>query len=307
MSTTKLKASKMKNSFGEILNKYSIHFVQAGQHHHSHAGWLNFDCPYCSPNSSRYRMGYNTRGGYLNCWVCGPHNLVETLAKLTGLSFNQASLLVKGLGRTYGKEQTNQQKTRGVLTLPKGLCDLKKVHREYLQERGFDPDKMAKIWKIQGIGINGGRYAWRIFIPAYLNDKVVSWTTRSISNQSQLRYLSAGENHESVPLKSILYGEQYCRDTIIINEGPLDAWAVGPGAVATCGVSFTTAQLLRMSKYPKRVILFDNEPEAQRRAEKLLSDLGVFDGETYNVTLDGKDASRSSKKEIALLRKTFLR
>lgn len=296
----------MKSSFAEILTKYSIQFVQPGQHHHSHAGWINFDCPYCSPGSGRFRMGFNARGGYVNCWVCGPHNLVETIAKVTGLNYNAASLLVKGVGHHKYKEANTNEKTPGKYTPPKDIGPLKRVHKDYLLERGFDPDKITKIWGIGGIGLGGGRYKWRLFIPAVLGDLTVSWTTRALADVPA-KYLSAPTECESVSLKSILYGEQYCRDTIIINEGPLDAWAVGPGAVATCGVSYTTAQLLRMSKYPRRVILFDDEPDAQRRAQKLANDLGVFDGETYNVTLDGKDASRSSKKDIRRLRKAFLR
>lgn len=290
-------------TFKEILQNHGIPVMEKGQHHHAHHGWIQFDCPWCSPGSGRYRMGYNMRGRYVSCWQCGGgHALVPTLARLLALA---PQAVVELLGGVSGGFTKDEAPARGKLVLPKRIQPLQECHRNYLRERRFDPDLMVKLWDIEGIGLSS-RLAWRIFIPARLEDKVVSWTTRSISDEVNARYISASHEEESYPLKELLYGEQYCRHAIIINEGPLDAWAVGPGAVATCGLSYTRAQLLRMVQYPMRVVLFDNEPEAQRRAQTLCADLAVFPGETFNVTFDAKDASRATKREIRKLRESFL-
>lgn len=288
----------------DILRDYHVPYKTEGQHHHAHHGWLQVDCPFCSPASGRYRMGYNLRGGYVNCWVCGKHGTVETLAALTGLPYKRCSELWGALAPVRLDEPVAK---RGALKLPKGRGPLAPAHTRYLLQRGFEPEKLTKIWGIQGISL-AARYAWRIFIPVYLNNRIVSFTTRSVSTDPDLKakYMSAKPEEEEVSLKDLLYGEEYARHAIVINEGPLDVWAIGPGAVATCGLSYTQAQLVRMVKYPVRVVCFDNEPDAQRRAEHLAEQLSVFPGETYNVTLSGKDASRSPAREIARLRRKFL-
>ena len=89
----------------------------------------------------------------------------------------------------------------------------------------------------------------------------------------------------------------------MIVEGPLDVWRIGFGAVATMGTSFSTTQILKLSKYPIRITCFDNEPKAQRRAERLHADLGLFPGVNQNIFLEtGKDAASASDKEIQKVR-----
>ena len=284
-----------------MLRRYGVEYRTYGQHHHVSQGWLNVDCPNCSAGSNNFRLGYNIRGKRFNCWVCGYRPLIDTLGKLLGLSRKATIEVVEGLGAS----ERVMEAPRGRLELPAGIGKLLSAHRKYLIGRGFDPDQLTEVWKIGGIGL-ASKLAWRIFIPAFLNGEVVSWTTRAITDKVQSKYITAKKVQEKFPLKQMLYGEQFCSHTIIINEGPMDAWTIGPGAVATCGVSYTREQLLRMSKYPVRVIVFDNEPDAQRRARKLSDDLAVFDGDTYNVVLSGKDASRSPKREIEELRRRFL-
>jgi DNA primase len=110
-----------------------------------------------------------------------------------------------------------------------------------------------------------------------------------------------------MPHKSLLYGEDLARKTIIINEGPTDAWAIGPGAVATLGTSYSLSQVSKMVEFEKRIVCFDNEPAAQARARKLCADLSAFPGSTENCILDADDAASASRKELKLLRQTYLK
>ena len=104
-----------------------------------------------------------------------------------------------------------------------------------------------------------------------------------------------------------MYGEDYARHSITIQEGPTDAWNTGPGAVATLGTGYSEAQVNRMVKYPIRAVCFDNNPIAQKRARKLCNDLAVFPGVTSNIKLNSEDAGSATKKEIYKIRKEFLR
>jgi hypothetical protein len=61
-----------------------------------------------------------------------------------------------------------------------------------------------------------------------------------------------------------------------------------------------------MSRYPVRVVCFDNEQEAQKRATVLAKTLESLPGKTYNISLDAKDPGCAHESEIKELRKQFL-
>lgn len=288
-------------NFKEILQEYNVP-IGSASHYHVREGWIQFDCPYCSLDTQGWYMGYSIEGNFLNCWRCGKHPLVNTVALLTKLSYNEAKKLLDNLET----ESFEKPKPSGKLVIPAGVKKLHSAHIQYLYDRGFDWRKIKHLWKIQGIGI-ASRLSWRIWIPIHYHGEVVSWTTRSISDNPVItRYISAGENEESIPHKELLYGEDFARHAIIVNEGIFDAWKIGPGAVSTFGSGYSSKQLERIAKYPVRAICFDNEPEAQKRARTLADDLSVFSGETYNVVLDKKDAAEESDKNIERLRKEIL-
>lgn len=264
---------------------------------HTRPGWVQFDCPLCE---GHLYMGFNTVGKYCNCWRCGPQKLMPVLQKLLKRPYPELVALVASLA-----PMPQVKRDSGVLRLPSGVKPMGAVHRKYLRQRGYNPKRIEQLWGVQGIGANH-RLQWRLFIPIHYKGEIVSWTTRSISDEVQTRYVSASLEQESRPHKSLLYGEDFARHSCIVVEGPFDVWRIGPGAVGTCGVGFSRAQVLKMSKYSVRVICFDNEPRAQKRANDLCDILSVFNGDTYNVVLSGKDPGVSPEAEIEVLRKRFL-
>lgn len=289
--------------FTDILSEYNIPIAPEG-HHHCRSGWVQIDCPFCGKDSHKWHLGYSIEGGYFNCWCCGGHSVVNTIMEITGLPYNQVK---KTLGNLE-IEHFEKVKPTGKLVLPKGIVPLHYMpaHIKYLQSRGFDWQEIERIWQIQAIPL-AHRLSWRIFIPIIYHSEMVSWTTRSISlNERITRYISTKENEESIPHHSLLYGEDFARHAIIVVEGCLDAWRIGPGAVGTFGTGYSLEQLERMARYPTRAICFDNEKEAQKRAKQLSNDLSAFPGDTYNVILDKKDAAEETKENIKKLRKEIL-
>lgn len=284
--------------FTDLLTQLEIPFRRAGESEHVTTKFIGIDCPFCG-DSQEFHLGYHLTYNYLSCWQCGPRSVTESLLELTKLPLGQIKKLIEGLDTT----PREIVRPKGKLTLPNGIGELRRAHRRYLKERGFDPDKLAKLWRIGGIG-NSEKLSWRIFIPIYFGSEVVSWTTRSISQDSKWRYIGAKAHEEKIKAKTILYGEQLVRGhSIIVCEGPSDAWRIGAGSVATLGISYTRSQIARISHYPNRFIAFDNEPEAQRRARTLCQDLSAFPGKTMNVIVDAKDPGSCSPKEVKLLRR----
>lgn len=286
--------------FEDVLHNLGVEVADQG-HHHARLGWVQFDCPHCSPNSGSFRMGYSVERGTLNCWVCGRHRLWETLQAL-GVPRNK----VKDLGgKIRRKVIPGQQKLLGTYKPPKGVRELGPAHRRYLEGRGMDPDQLARLWGLGGIW-HSSKYNWRVFAPIHYRGRPVSWTTRA-TGSGGLRWLSASEDEEAIPAGELIYGLDYVRHAVVVHEGPSDVWATGPGAVGMLGVATTNAQILKLARIPVRVICYDNSPDAQRRARELAETLSVYPGQTYNVQLEtGEDPASADRDEIAQLRNLYL-
>lgn len=285
----------------DVLTQLSIEYRDKN-HVHCRPGWVQIDCPFCSPGWRHFRLGINLRGRYTHCWCCGYHTLLSVLKEITDERTLALRELLGDLEAVYDKPE----KPRGRLTLPTQVGPLLPAHRDYIRGRGFDPDHLIQVWGLRGTGFDSN-LPWRIIIPVVYRGEVVSWAARRIVDDLPDRYFAAPLSQEKIPKSELLYGEDLCRHTIIVVEGFFDVFRIGPGAVATMTTSYSRAQLLRMVKYPRRVICFDSEEIAQQRASKLLADLAPFGGENYRVTTNAKDCAAASDDEVAEIRDLFLR
>jgi len=279
----------------EVLKEARLPYVEEGQHHHARSGWVQLrDCPWCG--SQAYHLGLSLSSRACACWRCGVQSTYATLIKL-GVN---PSLVQQALaGRLPARPQIAVEKK---LVEPKGRREFLPAHRRYLKERHLDPDVIARGWNVQGIGISA-RLSWRLYIPVFGGGQVKSWTTRAIGSNVTQRYVSASpERDGGTNIKHLVYGLGQCHHSVIIVEGPLDVWAVGPGAAAVFGTAFTPAQVEQLASIPYRFICFDSEPPAQRKAAELARTLCLFPGVTSNILLDAKDPAEASAKELALLR-----
>ncbi len=286
----------------EILQHLGIPYRHQGEHENTSRGWVNTNCPVCSPDSGRFRCGIHIATLRANCWVCGRLNTAEVLVEASGRPLGE---VLKLLGNRDDLPLPRDEKKTGTYTPPPGVGPLLPAHRKYLEGRGFDPDELTRLWNLGGIGMEG-RYKWRIFIPVLLGGKRVSWTTRRVGEGQSRRYLAAPPEYEERPIHDCLYGWDRVRHAAVVVEGPADAWAIGPGAVATFGLSVTTPQLALLASLPVRVICMDNEPRARRKSLELADALEALPGTTHVVTLSGKDAAESPREEIRELRSRFL-
>lgn len=280
----------------EVLISLKIPFADSS-HHHVRSGWIGIDCPRCSPGWQKFRLGINRANGKSSCWTCGVSNAPKMMALSSGKSFSSVLSLWQQIRfnyRTHKKEAIDRH-----LELPKGIEEMQEAHRAYLRDRKFDPDAIANLWGVKGIGI-AVRLAWRLFIPIHDAEGImVAWTTRSLNPSADLRYITSKEEQSEVDVKSLLYGEHLAQDSVIVNEGPIDAWAWGYGGVSTLGVAYTEIQVARLARYPLRCVCFDSTADAQRRAEQLCQQLAAFPGETHNVLLEsGKDSASADFEEI---------
>lgn len=278
----------------EFFDKLGAEYATAGTHHHTRDGWIQLKhCPECQ--SDNFHLGFNLAGRYFVCWRCGG---LKTLFVLHSLGADRPAIkeffdgleLPEFVSRPAGK-----------LKEPPHRGPLLEAHLRYLQARGFDVAELVRIWEIEGIGIST-ELAWRIYIPVIEKGRRVSWTSRALGDRS-LRYVSAGLQEEAVPHKNCIYGADLARHSLVIVEGPTDAWRIGPGAGALLGTAFTTAQVRKVARYPYRFILFDNEMSAQSQARKLAEQLSCFPGETTILECDAEDPGKMSERSVRQLRR----
>lgn len=281
----------------EALQELGLDYREGGQHHHVNHGWVGVDCPRCSPGALKFRLGIKGRAA--TCWQCGPVPLLAALHELTGRPYGELKLL---LGDP--DPPPKQERPRGALKVPEGLGPLLAPHRRYLEDRGFDPDELVRLWHLGAYGVHH-RLAWRLFVPVTRGGRCVSWTTRNLRDAGR-RWVGAESDEEAEPAKAGLYGEDYPRHGVVVVEGPSDAWRVGPGAVATFGMAYTRPQVLRLSKYPVRAVCFDREEAAQAQARRLCRELAACGGKTVNVVLEADDPGSARPREIRELRRQFL-
>ena len=287
----------------DILKELGIPFCPPGQHHHVREGWIGVDCPWCRKpvgEKGKWKLGIDISSGRCNCWTCGGHSLEHVLATLSSSSVADVRPILQSVRFTRLPEVP---KPEGRLKIPDGISPLQDPHKRYLQWRGLDPETMERLWKVSGIGIHS-KFSWRLFIPVYTDNEIVTWTTRSIGRNGG--YISAKPEQSVIRLKNTLYGIDLARTTVIICEGPADVWKVGPGAVATFGVNVTSAQVSILGRFPRRVVCFDSDETGKREGERLASLLSAFPGESIHVELDAEDPGSASVEEIRRLRRTML-
>jgi len=301
---------------------HGIQYAEEGQSHHASPGWVQINCPFCDDPSDH--LGYNLRGDYFNCWRCGWHSTDDTIGKLLGIPEQEARSIIRQYGGHSGRSvpQPSLSSTAihdrgGQLAggtecpLPVGTSALTLRHKAYLHARGYDPGEVEEKWGLLGTGPvapltytnrEGAKveldYKHRIIAPIYWHGKMVSFQARDITGRQEPKYLFCPPELELIPNKNLLYGskQKAWKRTGICVEGITDVWRFGPIAFATFGTSFTETQIYLMVQFEKVIIVFDPEPEAQKKAEKLKFEL-IFRGVVAHIITPNKDPGGMTQEE----------
>jgi DNA primase len=146
-----------------------------------------------------------------------------------------------------------------------------------------------------------------------LNGKVVSWTARSILSKKELteleipRYKNLSVDDSVVDPKSMLFNLDNCKgDSVILTEGAFDVMRFGADCVCSFGTELSQTQVgIIADRFSKVFIIFDNEPEAQKKARKFgmqLSAMGVevevVDAYSEFGVNDGAELNEAQVKKI---------
>ena len=270
---------------------FGIEYLEGDdKHKHFREGWIQAECPRCSGNPG-YHLGFSEDSQSFVCWRCGFVPTLEAIRRFTGKSWSDAKRLLRQYGGTAKKRRFRKTaKEKDIdCELPKGTLDyFPKLHREYLENRNFDPDDLISLWDLKATGKKGD-YAKRIVAPVYYRDTLMSYQGRDVTNRSKLPYKACAEENEKRHHKHCLYGiDLAVGEAVLVVEGITDAWRMGIGAVATFGIKFTEAQVLLLYYHYKRIfVMFDQgEKQAQQQAKELTHRLSVMGKEAENITIN---------------------
>ena len=295
----------------QLYMDYSVDFRTEG-HKHCRPGWVNTPCPFCISEQGHegYHLGYEIRNNRYTCWRCGWHPIIPTIAKLIQLTEREVYSLIKEYGLLIPKftQITEAKFNTKEYRLPSRVKPLEANHIRYLENRGFDAEYLQKEYYIIGTGpvslLDGLNYKFRIVLPFIWDGQEVSFDSRDITDKHPFKYLACPLEREKIPHKNIIYGKQeYWTDRIVIVEGPTDVWRFGFNSGATSGIKFTPKQMSYIAKNFKRAaVCFDDEPQAKKQADKLVSELKFRGVDSFRVDIKGDPGSMKQSEANYLVK-----
>jgi len=286
-------------------------------HHHCTRGWVQLrECPWCG--SENYHLGLTLDGVAANCWRCGPHPVHDTLALVLGTEhldrvLRRYVVVDREEEEQWWWEEEEEENRLASALPPPGTGPLSTQHLEYLRRRGFsDPLTLAQLWDLRGTGPTmAGPWKNRIVIPVYdeQHRRVLTYVGRDITEKHPRRYLFTQAEHSVRTRGEVLYGLDRVprgQQWIVVVEGPVDVWRLGPGtSVATLGVAWTEWQVLALVRHGFRHIFILYDRDAVEEAKALAHHLApvLLKGTVEVLTLHGhKDPGELSPEEAHWVR-----
>jgi hypothetical protein len=281
-------------------------------------GWLQVQCPWHENGARGYKGGIYLADGHYNCWNCGGHPIEKVISDLLSISYYEAKHLLEEYSTDdIIRNKINKKRSLGKsIELPGNEIIKSSKAWNYLLKRNFDPEYLIRQYKIKDGGLTG-YWNFRIIIPVFINNQIVTFQGRSLFSKEKCkelgieRYETLNINDSVINAKHTFYGLDDCKgDWTVLVEGPTDRWRLGPNNIlSSLGTSTSQEQINLLSKRFKKVIfLFDNEKQAQDRARKYgeqLSALGV-EVEIFNSEFEHDPGDYSSEEELAIRRELCL-
>lgn len=216
-------------------------------------GYINIKCPMCGDSDTGHHMGLHKSGR----WSCFRDSVghkgrdpKRIISLISGLDHGSAAELL--LGSSTSLEDFEEEASTFMsldedksgpswnLTFPPEIKKLispkgrARMYWKYMLGRGFkNSDEVSDVCNRYNIHYcDRGQWGGRIILPVYLDNKLVSWTGRSVYEDAEFRYKHLSNKPEHSPrglinTKDTLYnydnatksGAHMC----VLVEGPFDA------------------------------------------------------------------------------------
>jgi len=279
-------------------------------------GWIGVQCvnPRCNRKHLPDYGGFNIPGGYYSCWSCGGHSLRAVIRwylkignrEAEDLIWNYTGSAMMTTALNFKKKKAGQVKK---VDIPGG--ELKKIHRRYLEGRGFNPDYLIDKYDLRAVGHKTSNalereYKNRIIIPIVdQSGRLISFQGRDVTGTAKIRYKGCHIDKSVLNYKHTLYGWPGASDDQCgLVEGVVDQWNMGDGFLCTFGTALTEFQIREIAYFKRIFILFDPESTAQELAEKHANKLAALNREVELVQMDSDvDPGELPESEVRYIRR----
>lgn len=272
-------------------------------------GWVNIQCPFPGCSDPSWHLGVNLKSNIYNCYICGSKGHAIKLIKfIERCSLKSAEKIFKSfIDSDYENEEEIEIKYSDKCVLPLTENIFHSRHWKYLKKRNYNPDYIIEKYKLKSV-FNIGEYKFRIIIPYFFKNKLVTFNTRDISNKSKFPYLFNPESNSIIPVKHTLYNIDSVKDKCFIVEGPFDVFRLGDGAVATSGKEFTKEQIIMLKEkgIKKAIVIYDADDFDEfgnSVGEKLANQLSGIIRKVELIQLEKGDPGELSPSDAKELRK----
>ena len=289
-----------------LLDDFDIEWADSGKE--VTRGWINMQCCFCG--DTKTHLGYMPELDMFSCWKCGQHSVTKTLMTLLNLPYSEINQIIKSY-KDHNVTQIIREATdwKKKLVLPKNYGTLKRRHKVYLEGRGFDADRAMNQFGLVGT-TNRGEYANRIIFPIYYKGKLVSYHSRDITDDHEMKALACNHEDEVIRHKELLYNFDNITNVAVLTEAPLDAIKIGYDiGIATMGIKFTTQQIELLRTIPYLFVAFDSGPGehiAQKQAKRIADLCGIY-RPVYVIDDLEKDPAELTDNEVKKIRKEIFK
>jgi len=239
--------------------------------------WIGIEtCPFCGKEN--YHCAINKFHKTFSCWICGRKSIFKYINKKLSISNKQIYSILCNyqFPNTHVVSNKESYSPTKSCTMPANIDKRMKYRfRDYLKQRGF-PLKIIKKYSLKNTNSRGD-FKHRLIFPFFVERELVTFIGRSISVKS---YKDCNINKSKVFPKGTLFNFDNLknRSNVLITEGVFDAIRIGDNCISTSGTNYSNDQIrLLLKKEPDRVfICYDNEVEAQEKAQSLAGKISLF-------------------------------
>jgi hypothetical protein len=241
------------------------------------------DCPFCTDTRGRFTINhrwgvYDSETGFngYELWRCyneecqaDPSHRRELRDKLTAHWLTAPVVKVPKVKKVE-KPKLEPVEFPGILV---PLTELPKTHHAitYLQDRGFDPNELSRLWRISyaehvPARTRGAMSSNRIIIPVYDGGVMVGWQARFVG-EVDWKATGVQKYLTYYPKSLCFYGmdEAENEDTLVIVEGATSVWRYGFGALPLLGKTMSAVQteiMIERGRGRPVVLIPDNKQDS---------------------------------------------
>lgn len=264
----------------QLLEKNGIRYWTSGKN--VSQGYIGLQCPFCGDHSNH--LGIRLKDLKVTCWKCGPHNIIKLFQILLKISYIDAKAIITSIKEDLVLEDIKERIPAQKLIFPPGITtNFPRIFREYLKKRNFNPRELISKYKLRTC-YRFGKYSYRIIIPIFKDNKLVSWTSRDITNNAESKYMSATVEESIAKPQDLIFNFDSVKpgEDAFLVEGPFDVFRFGDNSFAFLGLKINANRLRQI-------------------ALKRIRNLYIF----YDNDLPGKNASKYVANTIAPLVKNI--